>query len=204
MMGRSGVTRLTLLLLLALPLQGCFFLDWFTVSSEAEPKPTTTEETIPPRWDLDGRIGVIHGGEGWHGQLSWVQNNGDFTGKISGPFGSNHAELAKVGEQVELRAPSGKSISGERFRQWQVKVFGSAIPIKALPYWMHGLPYPAIKNTVVKKNQQGAVQELRQDGWAIGYSRWKTFGDDVLPGKMSLVKGDVRMKLIVNEYHIRK
>ena len=182
MIGQRAILRLLILVPLTLPLSGCFFLDWFTVETEA--KPSATISALPEKWDVVGRIGVVHGDEGWHGKLDWTQVRDSFNAKISGPFGGKQAELISNRGSIELKSPNGETISGSKLAAWQKKVFGSSFPVKALPYWMHGLPYPKIKDTVVKENE-GTVHEINQDGWKVGYSRWRKFGNDVMPGKIA-------------------
>jgi len=192
--------RLLLLLLTVSQLGGCVFLDWLTASTtSSEPKPVAA--AIPERWAMTGRIGVIQGEEGWHGKLNWTQNKGNFKAGFSGPFGGKAAEFLSTGTGVELRAPNGDSISGAKLDEWQRENFGGPFPVRALPYWLHGHPDPKMKNAVVK-GSEGAAQQISQENWVVRYSRWKKFKDRVMPGKVVLIRGDLRMKLIVDTYRI--
>lgn len=191
--------RLIILALVLSQLSGCIFLDWLTSSSE--PKPVAA--TVPDQWALTGRIGVIHGEEGWHGKIDWTQNKGNFKAGFSGPFGGKGAEFVSKSGVVELRAPNGKSISGEKLEQWQKENFGGLFPIRAFPYWIHGHPYPKMKNAAVK-GKEGAAEEIAQENWVVRYSRWREFKDRVMPGKIVLIRGDLRMKLILDSYRIIK
>lgn len=187
--------RLTLLALVLTQLTGCMFLDWMTNNSE--PKPVAA--AIPDKWKMTGRIGVIHGEEGWHGKMSWQQNKQDFTAGFFGPFGGKGAEFISKKGKVELRSPSGKSISGKRLEAWQKDNFGALFPIKALPYWLHGHPDPKMKNATVK-GELGAAEEISQGKWIVRYSRWKEFKGRVMPAKVVLIHRDLRMKLILDSY----
>ena len=193
------VVRYILLVLAASQLGGCIFLDWMTSSSE--PKPVAA--SIPSKWVMTGRIGVIHGEEGWHGKIDWNQNKRNFKAGFFGPFGGKGAEFISKGGKVELRSPSGKSISGARLNKWQKQNFGGLFPIRALPYWIHGHPYPKMKNATVK-GKVGAAEEIAQENWVVRYSRWKEFKGRVMPGKIVLIRGDLRMKLILDSYRIVK
>jgi len=154
---------------------------------------------IPERFLISGGIGVLQDAEGWHGKMSWRQNQEDFSIKLMGPFGSEQAELRKSASKMELRAPNGQSISGAKLALWEKKMFGESLPVTALPYWLHGYPYPGIKDAVVKGGK-GAVREIRQDGWRVEYSGWRKLGGRSMPGKILLTKRKVRIKLVVNDY----
>ena len=199
MTGLKQMLRILLLLLAVVPLNGCIFLDWLT--STAEPKPVAVE--IPQHWALSGRIGVIHGEEGWHGKLDWTQNKGYFKASFSGPFGSKAAEFVSTGSGVELRSPQGKVVSGEKLEAWQKANFGGPFPVRALPYWIHGHPYPGMRNAIVK-GKEGAATQITQEKWVVRYSRWREFKDRVMPGKVVLIRGDLRMKLVLDRYRVIK
>lgn len=190
--------RTALLLPVLAQLGGCFFVDWFTLPSK--PKPVTAAQ-VPKHWNMAGRIGVIHGDEGWHGNLNWVQKDASFNASIAGPFGSKAAEFIGSGDVLQLRAPTGEMVDGEKLATWQEKNFGGPMPIKALPYWIHGLASPDIKGAIVK-GKDGSVDEIAQGGWVIRYSRWTEFNKQYMPAKIDLSKAGVKMKLILDDYKV--
>lgn len=197
------ILKFSLLLTLLLPLEGCFFIDWFTVrtpTTTTKPKPPVTR-AIPKEWQVVGRIGMIHGGDGWHGNLNWMQKERNFNASIAGPFGSTAAEFIGTGDTFQLKAPTGEVVDGEKLTAWQQKNFGGPFPVRALPYWIHGMPSPDIKGAVVK-GKDGSVDEIAQDGWVIRYPRWTEFKGQVMPSKVDLSKGNVKMKLILDDYKV--
>jgi outer membrane lipoprotein LolB len=184
--------------LLVLPC-GC---AWQQDMARPTPEPAKAEVVapiIPERFSISGGIGVLQGDEGWHGKMDWQQRQTDFSIKLLGPFGSEQAELRKTNDRLELRAPSGKSISGPKLALWEKQVFGETLPLSALPYWLHGHPCPTMADAQVKPGK-GGVSEIRQDGWVVDYSEWRKMGGRSMPGKIVLVKHKVRIKLVVNEY----
>lgn len=162
-------------------------------------KAVVVASVIPERFSISGGIGVLQGDEGWHGKMDWQQRQTDFSIKLLGPFGSEQAELRKTNDKLELRAPSGKSISGPKLALWEKQVFGESLPLDALPYWLHGHPFPGMAEAQVKPGK-GGVSEIRQDGWVVDYSEWRKIGGRTMPGKIVLAKKKVRIKLVLNDY----
>ncbi|MBF0256096.1 MAG: outer membrane lipoprotein LolB [Gammaproteobacteria bacterium] len=157
---------------------------------------------LPQSWSLSGRIGVLNEGEGWHGKMDWQQNQADFVIRILGPFGSEQAELHHRDAKLELRGANGKTVSGARLAAWEKETFGASLPVNALPYWLHGLPYPGEPENS-QLDAKGQIKQIQQSGWRVDYSEWRKQGDTDIPGKITLLKNKVRIRLIVNEYSKR-
>jgi outer membrane lipoprotein LolB len=188
-----------LFLSMLLWVSGCSTLTQTRPEPEAAVGSKPEVAQIPEHWSMQGRIGVMQGEEGWHGKLDWQQDLDDFSIRIRGPFGAEQAELRRLKDKLELRAPGGQSISGARLAAWEREVFGTALPVEALPYWLHGKPYPGMK-LEMKRDRQGQAREIRQSGWRVDYRDWIKRSGNAMPGKITLNKGKVRIKLIVNDY----
>lgn len=157
---------------------------------------------IPMSFTLNGSIGMIQGNEGggWHGKLNWRQNQSDFSMRILGPFGDEQAELLSDGGVLKLKTPDGQLASGNKLTQWQKQAFGTTIPLQALPYWLHGVPYPDMPEPSIKK-ANGKIGQLQQDGWQVNYAEWGKLDGHEMPKRINMNKGQVRIKLVVNEYN---
>ncbi|MEO5342334.1 MAG: lipoprotein insertase outer membrane protein LolB [Gammaproteobacteria bacterium SHHR-1] len=191
--------RLPLLLACSLLLVGC---NTLSPSLKQTKKAALIGPELPQHWVLAGRIGVLKGGEGWHGKMDWRQDKTDFTIRILGPFGGEQAELRHRNDKLELRGSNGKSVSGPRLAAWERDTFGTSLPVNALPYWLHGHPFPG-EQASPQRDAKGQLKELRQLGWRVIYSDWGQRGGRPMPGKLSLERNQVRIKLIINEYNRR-
>lgn len=168
--------------------------------AEAEAPTKLLGPEIPKLFVLNGSIGLLQeDANGWHGKLNWQQKQGDFSMSILGPFGDVQAELINEAGVLKLKAPNGQLVGGSKLEQWQKQSFGTQVPFQALPYWLHGVPYPAMEDAKVKKTKD-EVSLLQQEGWQIGYSEWKQIGGHKMPSRITMAKAKVRIKLVVNDY----
>lgn len=78
---------------------------------------------------------------------------------------------------------------------------GWSLPIKHLPYWIKGTPYPNDTSSVTF-NKEGDPTGISQSGWQINLSRYQPVEEHRLPGKIKLYKGDVRIILIINGWQL--
>lgn len=157
---------------------------------------------IPINFTLNGSIGMVQGeeGSGWHGKLNWRQTQNDFSMRILGPFGDEQAELLSDAGVLKLKTPDGQLASGNRLAEWQKQAFGTTVPLQALPYWLHAVPYPDMPQPSIKK-ANGKLSQLQQDGWQVNYSDWGKFDGRDMPKRITMTKAQVRIKLVVNEYN---
>lgn len=170
---------------------------------EAPEAETTTKllgPAIPLDFSLNGSIGLLQAEQnGWHGKLSWQQHQNDFSMQILGPFGDVQAELVSEAGVLKLKAPDGQYVSGNKLTQWQKHSFGTTVPFQALPYWLHGVPYPDMDEAKVKKTKD-QIAQLQQGGWQVNYSDWAKIDGHDMPKRLTITKAKVRIKLVVNDY----
>lgn len=156
---------------------------------------------IPQDFTLNGSIGMLQGNEsGWHGKLNWKQAQSDFSMRILGPFGDEQAELVSEAGVLKLKTPDGQFVSGSKLAEWQKQAFGTSVPLQALPYWLHGVPYPEMSEPSIKK-ANGKLSQLQQDGWQVNYADWAKLGGHEMPKRVNMSKAQVRIKLVISDYN---
>ncbi|MND01335.1 Outer-membrane lipoprotein LolB precursor [compost metagenome] len=64
---------------------------------------------------------------------------------------------------------------------------------------MRGLPHPG-KTEHLGINDQGRLDGLTQDGWQVEYQEYRPGDEPVLPGRMSLENGNLRVRLVISEW----
>jgi len=173
-----------------------------TACVTTRPLPPSTEwlarvsELQNPRdWQLDGRAAVALGTQGWQATLNWRQADNIAEVHLSGPFG--------IGALVLKQTPEGLSMNGAPpsdvvLSQVQEKL-GFDPPIDNLHYWLLGVPNPG-STYDVSRNDQDRAQTLSQDGWRIAYDRYMPIAGDVLPQRLVLTRGDVRVRIFIDHW----
>jgi outer membrane lipoprotein LolB len=68
-----------------------------------------------------------------------------------------------------------------------------------LRYWLLGVPNPAAAFEL-SRNDQDRAKSLIQAGWSIVYDRYLPVAGDVLPARLVLNRGDVRVRIIIDRW----
>lgn len=146
-------------------------------------------------WQLDGRAAVALGTQGWQATLNWRQSDNTAEVHLSGPFGIGALALKQSSQGLSL---NGAPPSDAVLAQLQEKL-GFDLPIENLHYWLLGVPNPA-STFDLSRNSQDRAATLSQAGWSIAYDRYLPVAGDVLPGRLVLSRGDVRVRIFIDHW----
>ncbi len=147
-------------------------------------------------WQLDGRAAVALGQQGWQATLSWRQMDSSAEVHLAGPFG--------IGALVLKQTPEGLSLNGappsDAVESLAREKLGFDLPIENLHYWLLGVPNPAAAFELSRGDQDRA-KVLSQAGWSIAYDRYMPAAGDVLPARLVLTAGDVRVRIVIDHWN---
>lgn len=152
-------------------------------------------------WQLDGRIALTHGDQGWHASLLWQQRTDGYQLKVSGPLGQGGFQLAGDDHGVVLVDAEGHSSFATDGDALLLQATGWHLPVVGLRYWVRGLPVPDIEATRVY-DESGQLSHLEQSGWSIDYQRYQLVEGVALPSKMQLARDDVAVRLVINQWQL--
>lgn len=146
-------------------------------------------------WQLSGRAAVALGTQGWQATLNWQQTDNSAEVRLAGPFG--------IGAVVLKQTPAGLSYNGAPpsdavLAQVQEKL-GFDLPIEDLHYWLLGVPNPG-SNFDLKRNEQDRAKSLSQAGWNLDYDRYAPVAGDLLPARLVMSRGDVRVRIVIDHW----
>lgn len=152
-------------------------------------------------WSFDGRIGVIIEQQGWHASVHWQQRGSAYDIRISGPLNQGVGLLHGDRTGVVLTTPDHKQTRAADAEALMYAKFGWWVPVSGLRYWLRGLPDPgtAAKTTLDAHNQ---LTHLVQAGWDIQFSRYTRAGAVSLPDRLTLQHESMKVKLIVDRWHV--
>jgi outer membrane lipoprotein LolB len=107
---------------------------------------------------------------------------------------------------VITRTESGISLNGAApsataLSQLQERL-GFALPVDNLRFWLLGVPDPSSVFELTRNDQDRALH-LAQSDWSIDYDRYTATGGDLLPARIVLTRGDVRVRIIVDHWELR-
>lgn len=165
--------------------------------------------TIPQKWDLKGRLSIIHNDENWHAHFHWIKKNSQFTLRFTGPLGETHLLLeqklrkTKLGQikQNTLTLGGKTYTSVGSMNQLLLAHTGMGIPVKSLQYWIFARYNPAqpyqINALSAEAEFSNNIKELLQEDWQIQFSRYKKGQSKAYPAKIIAKDGEYKIKVFI-------
>jgi len=152
-------------------------------------------------WQLNGRIALTHGDQGWHASLLWQQRADRYQVKVSGPLGQGGFQLAGDERGVVLIDAEGNASFARDGDALLLQTTGWHLPVTGMRYWVRGLPVPETEATRVY-DESGRLSHLEQSGWSIDYQRYQLVEGAAVPAKMQLAREDIDVRLVINQWQL--
>jgi outer membrane lipoprotein LolB len=147
-------------------------------------------------FSLVGRVAVRNGDEAASGRIAWRHTDADDDLVISTPLGQGVAEITRRDGVYTLVTTRGERYSAADPERLTQQVLGYALPLGGLPDWVQGRPQ---RGAAAETRYEGErLAELRQHGWLIDYSG----GDERPPKRMRLTRGDLDIRLAIDEWQL--
>lgn len=150
-------------------------------------------------WTIKGGMAVKEGRQGFSATLLWQQRGPNkYSIQLTGPLGSGKVKLTNRAGMATL-ADGNKHFKSNSPEALLRKHTGYTIPVDSLFYWVRGLP-SANASSSKKIDAYGHLSQLNQQGWTILYKRFTAFKGLDVPSKIFLIKGQIKVKLIINQW----
>jgi outer membrane lipoprotein LolB len=167
------------------------------------PVPRSSESAAAlSAWQLNGRMSLTRGEEGWHASLHWQQQADSYFLRVSGPLGQGGFQLSGDSRGVVLVDADGQTFAARDADALLVQVTGWQLPVMGLRYWVRGVPAPGGGEALTSRNEAGQLSRLVQSGWTINYDRYQIVGDISLPDKLQLVSDDISVRIIIDKWEL--
>jgi len=152
-------------------------------------------------WQLQGRIALNAGKDGWSGNFTWKQVDDDLDFRFNGPLGIGGFRI--YGNEKRLRVETS---DGERFDLNDPESdlrqrYGWSIPLYSMRYWMLGVPDPQSHSSETLDDAQELIS-LEQRGWRVGYEGYGETEGAVLPHKVTMDGEGLRIKVIAEQWQV--
>lgn len=149
-------------------------------------------------WTMKGRVAFRQGVDGWHGRINWVSSPKQDKIKISGPIGQGAVVIVVKGGVVEFLHSDGRREVMRDHEALLEKRLGLPVPLKALRWWVRGLPEKGESFDLVKEDPSSTV--FRQGGWLISQWDFRLFGTAVFPRRLKLESEELLLKFVVDSW----
>lgn len=168
-------------------------------AAEAAQSARETELRGQTGWSLSGRIALSNGRNGGSGRIEWRQDGDRYEVALSAPVTRQSWRLSGDIAGARLEGLEGGTRSGPDAAALLREATGWEIPVAALSDWMRGLRAVGQGPASVRYGADGRPARIEQGGWTIDY-RWPATAAPALPSRVDAVRGDAKVKLIVDEW----
>jgi outer membrane lipoprotein LolB len=151
-------------------------------------------------WDMQGLIGIRTTGQAFSANWRWQQKGGFYVITLDGPLGINAFELLGTPRNVKLVTGDGQKFTAASPEKLLQEKLHLQLPVTLLFYWIRGLPAPKTPATQ-EFDTYHHLHFLKQAGWQIDYEGYQAIGNIDLPHRILLVNDDIKVKIIINEWH---
>jgi outer membrane lipoprotein LolB len=152
------------------------------------------------QFTAQGRIGVVAGTDGFNGRIRWIQDGGRSSVSLDGPLGVGGVRIVNDAGALTLTTPAGESLDSQAAHDELVRRMGFEPPLNSLRFWLQGVPDPASPSTETA-DAQGYLGALAQSDWTVTFSAYMQTADGALPQKLTVMRGNVRVRLILDSWH---
>jgi outer membrane lipoprotein LolB len=141
-----------------------------------------------------GQLAASTGEQGFSAALDWQQAAGETQAQLRGPLGMGSARLSYGAAGLRYTGNDGQALAGDAAEVALAQLLGFAPPLASLRYWLLGVPDPGAAADA-RADSAGRVASLAQSGWQVDYADYLPGGSAMLPGRLTLQRGRLRLKL---------
>jgi len=154
----------------------------------------------PETFQLQGRIGVRYGAEGFSGNFSWRHGVQDDEILLLTPLGQAVARIERDATGVKLDTPDGH-YAAQDVAELTQRILGWRLPLDGMQYWVTGQQAPDGAASI-SRDASLNITRLRQQQWEIEYPAYRAQGAYVLPARVTMRNGTLELKLVVDEWSL--
>jgi len=153
------------------------------------------------QWRLQGVVSVRAQRRTHIVYVNWQQWRHHYQLHIAGPLNIDSIQIDGTPQRVTLRRGSQQKISAATPEQLLDRQLGWALPLSNLYYWIRSLPVPH-QPVQLKEDRYGHIIALKQNGWWVNYGRYRRYGALDLPTHLMLQSPQLRIKIIIRQWHV--
>ncbi len=183
-------------------LAGCSF-----VPQKINLLPTTSSWTAHEQriqdirnWQMGGKLGIRTQDDSSSVLFNWDQKEQAFHIELKGPLGQTGGIVSGDQYFATLEIPGEQAIAAASPEELLLMRFQWELPVRNAQYWVKGIPAPNSKYDATYADNRLAT--LTQDGWNISYQRYIEAEKVVLPEKLILTRDDLKLTLILSDWHL--
>ena len=131
--------------------------------------------------------------------MTWQQRNDNYRMVLNGALGLGKMVLNGNQDAVSWSDSQGKNHHHPNPDELVNELWGWQIPVRALPFWVRGIPQPDIAITDLQL-LNGAALAFNQAGWTVRYDAYRDSNGLTLPSRIVLEREGTVLTLLVNRW----
>jgi outer membrane lipoprotein LolB len=150
---------------------------------------------------MEGRLALNTGRKGYSGTVSWEQNDDLVDFRFRGPFGFGGFRIHGDNERLRIKTTGGDELQLTDPERDMNERFGWSLPVHSMRYWILGVSDPRTVATEAV-DDEGLLDVLEQSGWTVRYDGYREASGLVLPRKLEMTSGEVRIKVVADRWDL--
>jgi outer membrane lipoprotein LolB len=199
----GGVAALILLAAITLP--GCAMLRQSTPQAGPEVVPWSQRQSdlqALHHYDLQGRVAVTNGTDGFSAGLRWQQNDDQTLIDLSAPLGFGAAHIQQTDNILRVTTNKGVTLDSDAASEQLRATLGFDAPLRSLRFWIVGSSDPSSPADVALDDSQRLVR-LDQEGWQIQYGDYTVVQKKLwLPLSLTVTHDALRLKIVIHDWQL--
>ncbi len=147
------------------------------------------------QWAFDGRLALKTKIDSWQANISWKHSVNEDSIKLSGPLGQGATFIRLDGNKVAIERGDGKVLASDRPEEFINQQLGLFVPVRALRYWVAGVPDPS--NRYIEM-----AGGFKQAEWMVEYDQMQEAGNYSMPRKVTVTNAQLKLKLVIDQWNI--
>lgn len=152
-------------------------------------------------WALRARLAINSADDGGSGVLNWSRQADNQRMDFHGALGRGAWRLQADRNGVVLTQSDGETLHSDTIDELVREQLGHDVPVSALAWWIRGLAAPGNPEWI-SLDEAGRPDALVQQGWNIEFERYRAFGDQQLPQRITARQGEWTVKLAVRDWSL--
>lgn len=153
-------------------------------------------------FDLDGRVAVSTGTDGFSAGMRWQQNNEQAIIDLTAPLGFGAAHIQQTENLLRVTTSKGVTLDSDAATEELRATLGFDAPLQSLRYWVLGASDPA---SVGQETLDAAqrLAHLQQAGWQIDYGDYILVQNQTwLPQSLTVTRQTLRLKIVIHTWQL--
>lgn len=147
------------------------------------------------RWAFSGRLALLSKKDGWSASIDWLHDAGAEEISLSGPLGQGATRIRLTESLATIDRGNGDVRTSAQPDEFVNRQLGVFVPVHSLRYWVVGWPEP-------DRGADETDSGFRQSGWLVEYAQMQSVGDWGMPRKITVSNGQVKLKLIIDQWNL--